>query len=117
MIVPQTLTTTTVPRQPEAIPARPRSMAELGICATCNDVATCTGRATWSGPVFHCEEFDDRATVAAPAVELAAPAATPVGGLDIGARWQGLCVNCARREECALPGRREGGVWHCEEYA
>jgi len=29
--------------------------------------------------------------------------------------YEGLCVNCAKREVCLLP-KSEGGVWHCEEY-
>ena len=28
---------------------------------------------------------------------------------------QGLCENCANRDDCLFP-RPEGGVWHCEEY-
>jgi hypothetical protein len=29
--------------------------------------------------------------------------------------WKGLCVNCAKRDTCLLPGS-EGGVWHCADY-
>ena len=29
--------------------------------------------------------------------------------------FTGLCANCAKRLDCLLP-KREGGVWHCEEY-
>jgi hypothetical protein len=97
--------------------AMARTASALGICCTCNSVDTCTSRATWAGPVVHCEEYDDH--VEMPRREpprrdrneesrstlSAAPAVTR----------SGLCMNCRHNETCGFP-RPEGGVWHCGEY-
>jgi hypothetical protein len=89
----------------------------LGLCSTCNHVETCTGRETWVGPVYHCEEFDDHVEIPRQG-QLRAVAAEPAGAGTTapGARdRQGLCINCDHRNECSFP-IPEGGVWHCEEY-
>jgi hypothetical protein len=89
----------------------------MGICSTCNQVDTCTGRETWVGPVYHCEEFDDHVETAhqsqlrAVASESVDAASTAPGASS----RQGLCINCDQRDECSFP-IPEGGVWHCEEY-
>ncbi|MDD5306630.1 MAG: hypothetical protein PHU25_04845 [Deltaproteobacteria bacterium] len=85
---------------------------DLSLCSTCNDVETCTSRKNWRGPVVFCEEFDCRAaaTMSAPRLEVVSVAPPLAAG-----RMGGLCTNCGRRTECALP-THEGGVWHCEEY-
>ena len=90
-------------------------MQAMGLCATCNSVATCTGRRTWCGPVLHCEEFDDRVEVAEvrPVAEASSAAPVPVSAEEI--QRLGLCVNCVHRDGCGL-STQEGGVWHCEEY-
>jgi hypothetical protein len=94
-----------------------RGVGDLGICSTCNQMDICTSRATWIGPVHHCEEFDDsghgskqqkmKAATHRPAAEVARSAT--------GSARRGLCVNCLHRDDCALPVA-EGGIWHCEEY-
>jgi len=105
------------PSGPETQQAMARTASALGICCTCNSVDTCTSRATWAGPVFHCEEYDDRVEI--PRREPprrdrseeshSAPSAGPAAGRS------GLCMNCRHNETCGFP-RQEGGVWHCEEY-
>jgi hypothetical protein len=102
---------------PDTAQPMPRTANTLGICATCSYVDACTSRVTWMGPVFHCEEFDDRVEVPqyepAPQDRIeethAAISARPSAGRP------GLCVNCAHEKACGLQ-RQEGGVWHCEEY-
>jgi len=93
-----------------------RNGRALGICVTCNDVDICTSRATWEGPVFWCEQFDDHTEPPGYALRDVDPVDSDVSALAEplpGVR--GLCVNCAHRADCCLP-RPEGGVWHCEEY-
>ena len=90
---------------------------ELGLCYTCNTVKTCTGRKTWIGPVFHCEEFSDvNGGLTQPVAKLA-PAAVrdPAPAAEAANPRMGLCVNCAHRDGCGFP-IVEGGTWHCEEY-
>jgi hypothetical protein len=64
-------------------------------------------------PKFECEEFSDqgssRLSTLGDASELTSDPETDL------ARSEGLCSDCANREDCAwrMP---EGGVWHCEEY-
>jgi len=92
------------------------SPRELGICSTCNSIEICTGRATWVGPVHHCEEFDD-SSQRPQQPRLKAVPAEPVdeaASTSAGAR-SGLCINCDHRDCCTFPVV-EGGVWHCEEY-
>ena len=89
---------------------------ELGICFTCNTVDTCTGRATWSGPVHHCEEFDDSDHGSRQPKLKAVPQQFAMGdGSAVAIARRGLCVNCSSRVSCAFPVV-DGGVWHCEEY-
>jgi hypothetical protein len=101
-------------REPDIARAVPRSLSALGICATCNCVDTCTGRASWQGPVFHCEEFDDRVEMMQGEVTPEAAVGQAVDASRSTARL-GLCVNCEHRQDCGFPAQ-EGGVWHCEEY-
>jgi hypothetical protein len=98
--------------EPDLPQALPRTPSALGICATCNYVGTCTGRATWAGPVFHCEEFDDRREMSqAPAM----PAPSEEGRAPAAVARFGLCLNCRHQETCGFRGGQDG-VWHCEEY-
>ncbi|RKX77095.1 MAG: hypothetical protein DRP87_10080 [Spirochaetes bacterium] len=87
-----------------------------GLCATCRFASTCIYPSNTIHPVVACEEFE---TVGEK---------TGRGGIP--AKWRtsavkrkdmnpegliGLCVDCEERENC-MYARREGGVWHCEEY-
>lgn len=88
----------------------------MGICSTCNHVDICTGRATWVGPVHHCEEFDNSGPQSKqPTLKAAAEPANEVAPSAMAGARSGLCVNCAHRDSCTFP-IVEGGVWHCEEY-
>ena len=104
-------------RGSETQPAMAHTASTLGICCTCNYVDTCTGRATWVGPVFHCEEYDDRVVIPCSAPPRRDQSEESRAALSTGraATRLGLCVNCRRSETCAFP-RQEGGVWHCGEY-
>ena len=93
-----------------------RDPRALGICFTCTSVDTCTSRATWVGPVHHCEEFDDSDQDAKKPKLQAVPQPTAEAVASPAANMRsGLCVNCEHRDNCAYPAV-EGGVWHCEEY-
>jgi hypothetical protein len=101
-------------REPDTASAGPRSVRILGICATCNSVDICTGRVAWQGPVFHCEEFDDRVEVTQCEATTEDRAGQDMDAIRSAARI-GLCVNCEHLRDCGFPAQ-EGGVWHCEEY-
>lgn len=106
----------TIETKRELADSAARDPRELGICCTCNAVEICTSRATWVGPVHHCEEFDDSERGSKQPVLRAVPQpVTEVVESETAALRSGLCVNCAHRESCAFP-IVEGGVWHCEEY-
>lgn len=85
-----------------------------GLCATCNNNATCTFRRDPEKPVLHCEEFDDYTEP-----KTITPTTTPLvnseGKKKDSKKFKGLCVNCENRATCKLP-KSETGVWHCEEY-
>jgi hypothetical protein len=99
---------------PGTVSAPPRTTSALGICVTCNYVDTCTGRASWLGPVFHCEEFDDRVEMVQAEVPMGAGAEATAARIESTVQL-GLCENCEHRTGCGFR-RQEGGVWHCEEY-
>jgi len=93
-----------------------RDPSELGLCCTCIHIDLCTGRATWVGPVHHCEEFDDTGQESKKPKLQAVPQPTEEAAASPQAsKRRGLCVNCAHRDSCTFP-IVEGGVWHCEEY-
>jgi NADH-quinone oxidoreductase subunit E len=79
----------------------------------------CTSRKNWIGPVFHCEEFDDRGAAAPDwAVEVQSFAADePVDFAAPGEAelYRGLCINCDNREHCGYR-TSDQVVWYCEEY-
>ena len=102
---------------PEPREAMARTASALGICCTCNYVGTCTGRATWVGPVFHCEEYDDHVEIPRhepPQIDRSEASRSALSAGPAAAR-PGLCMNCRHNETCGFP-RQEGGVWHCGEY-
>ncbi|MHC4127480.1 MAG: hypothetical protein ACYSWT_09360 [Planctomycetota bacterium] len=91
-----------------------------GICASCNNLATCFHFAR-RGPVFTCEQFDDHV----PSRSNPTPqqqqlrnerAAFAAKSREETQRLKGLCVNCEHRFTCAY-FKPPGGIWHCEEYA
>ena len=90
-----------------------------GLCMTCNNAPSCFHRAR-RGPAQFCETFDDYVPpVVRSGGRVATPAAEPpmaVGAAEEDAStYAGLCMNCRHRRTCKHP-RREGGVWHCEDY-
>lgn len=105
-----------VSRKADTLQAIRRTATALGICSTCGHVDDCTSRATWVGPVYHCEEFDDRIEVSRPKAAPQRSIAESVEAVSmVQAEPVGLCMNCAHEKTCGLR-RGEGGVWHCEEY-
>ncbi len=91
---------------------------KLGICVTCNRMELCTSRKNYIGPVFNCEEFNDRGAAADRAVEVqsfamdeSANFAAP-GEAEL---YKGLCMNCDAREHCGYR-KSDEVVWYCEEY-
>jgi hypothetical protein len=93
-----------------------RDPGALGLCCTCIHVDLCTSRATWVGPVHHCEEFDDSDQDAKqPSLKAVPQPAVETAQTPSASKRSGLCINCAHRDSCTFP-IVEGGVWHCEEY-
>jgi len=103
-----------VSRRPDTLVAMPHPVDTLGICATCGYVDICTSRATWQGPVFHCEEFDDQVQLQGTRAPRQRVGTTQLASA-VPVERVGLCINCAHENTCGLR-RAEGGVWHCEEY-
>ena len=90
-----------------------------GLCMTCNNAPSCFHRAR-RGPAQFCETFDDYVpAVVRSGDRVTTPAAEPpmeVGATEEdGFTYAGLCMNCQHRRTCEH-SRREGGVWHCEDY-
>lgn len=87
----------------------------LDLCSTCSDYPQCSSDAR--RPVLFCEQYDDfvpapeRNINPKPIPEVkSAPYSEPEEF-----QFKGLCINCDHRGTCPF-ARREGGVWHCEEY-
>jgi len=83
----------------------------LGLCSTCNNIATCSRRKSLKGPVLFCEEFDDSTPPPANRAKVS-PLSEEQAAINPA---MGLCCNCANRDTCTLC-RSPGGVWHCEQY-
>jgi NADH:ubiquinone oxidoreductase subunit E len=93
----------------------------LGICDTCNHKQLCTSRKNWIGPVYDCEEFDDRdAVTPAVAADSQPFTATQSAGFEAQEEveiYEGLCINCDSRENCGFRTASNRVVWYCEEYS
>jgi hypothetical protein len=92
------------------MPAKMKSDRD-GLCSSCINALTCVYRTARGFDAIYCEMFDNG--VRPFAAEDSCKGAEPASILE--GLGEGLCVNCANREMCALP-RPDGGVWHCEEY-
>ncbi len=93
---------------------------EIGLCATCNNVATCFHRRRYDQPVWQCEEFDDSDLVVGSQTNNGnSPNMNEAESLSDNDKnsslFIGLCSNCKSRNFCTYP-KPEGGVWRCEEY-
>lgn len=90
-----------------------------GICSTCNNAPTCMYLKTRKPPVSQCEEFDNHSTERPKAAQYGSSETAPlIASTDQdreAVMYKGLCVNCENRKTCKLT-KREGGIWHCEEY-
>jgi len=88
------------------------------LCTTCNYGPDCVRRKHHGKPVLYCEEFDDYQP--SPEKPYRAFAdydpkeKTEISRLS-SARSTGLCAFCENQDICTIP-KKEGGVWHCEEY-
>jgi NADH-quinone oxidoreductase subunit E len=94
------------------------SLAELGLCATCNYMELCTSRKSWVGPIIHCENFDDSEPMERPkrdAPSSRRPASAPSRASKPPITHKGLCVNCNARDYCSLK-QSDAIVFYCEEY-
>jgi NADH:ubiquinone oxidoreductase subunit E len=94
--------------------------AQLGKCVHCSRMELCTSRQNWIGPIFDCEDFDDKRTAATGLeIEPRPSAWNKSVDLSISAEeevYKGICSNCDHRETCGYraPGH---AVWYCEEYS
>ena len=88
------------------------------LCTTCNHGPDCVRRKHHGKPVLYCEEFDDFQ----PPPEKTYRAFAEYDSSEkletsklASARNMGLCAFCESQKTCTIP-KKEGGVWHCEEY-
>lgn len=84
-----------------------------GICPSCVNLEICSFVRKSEGPVFYCEEFDDDDGSARKSVHRVQEGISEEK--DCGGNHAGLCTTCENRDGCVF-SRREGGIWHCEEY-
>jgi len=96
-------------KKPETRPAYP------GLCANCNNADGCAYRRRAESVVNFCEMYDGYSPEPARADLSQVLIPDPAELRPEIPASKGLCVNCALRGECGY-ARREGGVWHCEEY-
>ncbi|MBN1394347.1 MAG: hypothetical protein JW959_04940 [Pirellulales bacterium] len=86
---------------------------KLDLCAICMYADECMYRSTAARPKIYCELFDVDTKAFAPR-EDGDPSLQNGGDqpLDLAG---GLCCNCENRNVCTIR-RKNGNVWHCEEY-
>jgi hypothetical protein len=99
------------------VDSEPKVKKYRGLCSTCNNAPTCIYLKNRRPPVTQCEEFDDY-SAKQPNVSVSNSPAPTITQADQNREtrvYKGLCVNCENRETCTLT-KREGGIWHCEEY-
>jgi hypothetical protein len=92
-----------------------RQTQTKGICTTCNYLDDCNHRLNNGLVIWQCDQFDDFVPQK-PLPHKATPVAKPSKASSEEKKLMGLCVNCEHRKGC-VHAQREGGVWHCEEYA
>jgi len=93
---------------------------EIGLCVTCNNVATCFHRRRHDQPVWQCEEFDDSDLTEEKHKGNANMQNISIEEVDDNCdehpnRFGGLCSSCKHRKACTY-SKPEGGVLCCEEY-
>ncbi len=86
---------------------------KTGLCSNCNHRQTCCYLERASQPILHCEEFFAHTPETTRSTTQVRTRTDGGGDVD---KFNGLCVNCDFRLDCKNAGK-EGGVWHCEEYA
>ena len=86
-----------------------------GLCVTCNNVGTCSFRASDAERlIWYCELFDcfvevEEVLEAAKAILASTPLEKGYG------KYKGLCSNCKNCMTCIFT-KPESGIWHCEEF-
>jgi hypothetical protein len=98
-------------------PSTEKKVVFKGLCANCNNAEHCSYARNAKKPVMYCEMYDGYAEepVRAELSEVLRPDPADLRPEVEMPQSKGLCVNCAHRDTCAW-SKREGGVWHCEEY-
>ena len=92
----------------------------IGLCTTCNNVATCFHRRRQNQPVWQCEEFDDSDLTEEKQKDNANTQNARIEEVnDIcdehPNKLGGLCSSCKHRKVCTY-SKSDGGVLCCEEY-
>lgn len=87
----------------------------VDLCTTCNDHTICITDSR--RPVLFCEQFDDFTPEPEKALKPVPETRSSKAETDEPEdnKLLGLCINCDFRKTCPL-AKKEGGVWHCEEY-
>mgnify|MGYP006303366569 FL=1 len=94
------------------LPEETRRIAEAGLCRTCIHVQDCTLLAHATTPVIECEQFE----IVAPSRQVNPEISPHAYDEEPDRRFFGLCMTCENRNTCVF-AKRNGGGWHCEEYA
>jgi glutaredoxin len=100
-------------------PFSPQS-GHFGLCYYCKFADECDFPRHPEQPVTNCDEFEVSDTLSQEiqkenqSLYKYSSKWDEIGEANKG-NLLGLCRNCERRNTCTFP-KREGGVWHCEEY-
>ena len=84
--------------------------AQTGLCTKCKWAGWCPVLRDADKPILWCKGFNSHDYSVVMGVRLVPdpPQAEP-------SREEGLCRDCGNRDSCMFR-KREGGMWHCEEY-
>ena len=87
----------------------------VDLCSTCLDHPLCMS--DHRRPIWFCEQYTD--FIPTPKKNsniISGKSRKSVGRMEMSnSKFKGLCINCDHRTFCQL-AKKEGGVWHCEEY-
>ena len=94
----------------------------LDLCSTCRFLIKCMFKKDKLQSVNSCEEFETEVPLSRVQKNRSIQSEKDAKKLQAtthkitsAAEFMGLCINCIKNKACSFP-KREGGVWHCEEY-
>lgn len=85
----------------------------LDLCDSCSEADLCLSSPR--RPILYCEQFDNYTPPAKKKPVQVIKTNFHSEKNENDAKLLGLCIDCDFRAECPF-SKRQGGVWHCEEY-